>query len=191
MRTVMTVVVVAAACSSCSKERVEFGAITDDGISAVNDWCGERIEHRSTFFHRTPTQDPATVADLERKEAEWSILRNKKLLGLSCFGEVWRNANLVFDATSKQLIELHITADVSQFDAMIDRVLVPALREPQRRGLADLRVWAKTAKNGTSKTWRQPGSAMGATYFAPKGDSPGWLDFFAVVTIPERDDESD
>lgn len=150
----MFALIAVAGCGSSSGD-AKFGKVAEDGLAAIKHWCGNgKFELQSK---------------LDTTSAK-SARENPNLLVYRC----WNNGApepelgwVAIDSKTNELLELTLELHPSTADALIERVLVPALSERQMKGLSEVKASVAAGKDGA---WRSGNTFIGINRNAGSGE---------------------
>lgn len=126
---------------ACSHRAEPFGAVTDEGRDALKSWCGPTFEIAS--------DDP---------NAAESVRKHPDVLFLECSGED-RYGTVAIDARTNQLLDAVLDSDLSSFDGLVDKLLVPTLTADRKQAFDELRRFVRSKHEpGASREWSEGGA---------------------------------
>jgi len=142
---------------ACQPPPAEFGALTDDGLAAIKEHCGDALEYTSTW--RGKRQD----------EVKLTVIRDaKNLLALNCHSiENGKWGTIALDAITRKVLLFGMELKVNDFDRFVERVVTPVLDESLRNEFSRLRNWIRTRRpsDEPGKTWYGRGVYLGVTEY--------------------------
>ncbi|MBV8761816.1 MAG: hypothetical protein JO257_31260 [Deltaproteobacteria bacterium] len=142
----------------CSSGPKQLGKVTEDGIAAVHEWCGDKLEIESHI-------------DMPSGKPMYPNATN--LLVLHCIhakdggGLGW----VARDSQTNQLIGTTFSVPPALFDGLVDRVIVPALDADARSRLATLRAFMRAPGNEHMKVSEENGIRLIVGVYA----GPEWF----------------